>query len=334
MSEAQQETKGGPAEQVEGEVVRERALTRSKGSDVPSYIVSATEAWGADRMRLLRDTLARDLTLPELGMFCEIALRLGLDPFARQIYAVKRWDSRLQREVMQTQTSIDGFRTVAQRTGEYRGQRGPYWCGDDGVWRDAWLDKKPPRAAKVEALRAGFEAPLVAVALWDEYVQTKKNGEPSPMWARMPSVMLAKCAEAIALRRAFPQELSGVYTSDEMGQADNEQQVEEKRAPRAKPKDTEESKPQEKPTAPTKSEHTITERLIAFKVKVDAMQSAEAIEAALASDKWKESLASLGSSASLVAHSYARARVGELRQEPVPEEDAERATQLNELAKE
>ena len=188
--------------------------------DVPAYIDSAVEHFGADRLRLLRDTIARDLDLAELGLFIEVCKRTGLDPFARQIYAVKRYDKRLKRDVMNIQTGIDGFRTLAERTAKYVGQRGPFWCGDDGQWTDVWLKRTPPAAAKVEVLRKDFAEPLVGIALWEEYAQRFPDGNPMAMWGRMPSVMIAKCAEAIALRRAFPQELSGIYTSEEMAQAE------------------------------------------------------------------------------------------------------------------
>lgn len=70
-------------------------------------------------------------------------------------------------------------------------------------------------------MRDHFDAPCYAVARYASYAQTKKDGKPNRMWATMPDVMLAKCAESLALRKAFPAELSGVYTAEEMGQADN-----------------------------------------------------------------------------------------------------------------
>lgn len=188
----------------------------------------ATINLDSDKVALLSRTIAKGCSADELALFTAICKRTGLDPFAKQIHAVKRWDSQLQREVMQPQVSIDGARLVAQRSGEYAGQDGPWWCGDDGVWTDVWLRQpnSPPRAAKVLVYRKGFEKPIQAVASFNEYAQRKKDGSLTVMWAKMPALMIAKCAEALALRKAFPSELGGVYVQEEIGTDEEPQRVE------------------------------------------------------------------------------------------------------------
>ena len=161
-------------------------------------------------MALVARTVAKGCSSDELQLFAAICKRTALDPFARQIFAIKRGG------VMTTQVSIDGARLIAQRSGQYAGQVGPFFCGENGHWVDVWLSKTPPMAAKVGVRRSTFVEPLYAVAIWSEYAQSGN------MWAKYPSVMLAKCAESLALRKSFPAELSGLYTTDEMPQDDHQ----------------------------------------------------------------------------------------------------------------
>lgn len=160
----------------------------------------------SDQVDLVKRTIARGASNDELQLFLHQCKRTGLDPFSRQIYWIKRGNSGT------TQVSIDGFRVIAARSGELDGQE-CHWCGEDGDWKDVWLSKSAPAACRVLVYRKGCSKPFSGVANFSAY---SAGGN---MWAKMPATMLAKCAESLALRKAFPQELSGLYTSEEMDQA-------------------------------------------------------------------------------------------------------------------
>lgn len=180
-------------------------------------VIAEPDTYTREQLDLIKRTFAVDATDDEFALFVQTAQRLNLNVFAKQVHFVKRKGRAI------TQIAIDGFRVIAERTGVYEGQTPAQWCGSDGVWRDAWLtSSEPPAAARVGVYRRGWREPIYCVARWGAYAQRTREGDLNEMWDRMGDVMLAKCAEALALRKAFPQDLSGVYTNDEMGQADNE----------------------------------------------------------------------------------------------------------------
>lgn len=165
------------------------------------------------QIELIKRTVAKGATDDELALFLVTANRCGLDPFTKQVHFIKYGNN-----AGTIVTGIDGYRVVAQRSGEYRGQTPPQWCGPDGVWKDVWLANTPPSAARAGVWRQGFQEPIYAIARWTAYCPMP-NGRPNPMWAKMGAEQLAKCAEALALRKAFPNDLSGLYTVEEMAQA-------------------------------------------------------------------------------------------------------------------
>ena len=167
-----------------------------------------------DKIGLIKQTIMPEgSTNAELELFIHFAKRTGLDPLARQIYAMKN------KGKFSILTSIDGFRLIAERSGSYAGQTIPlYYDTDSETWIDVWVKKTFPAACKVGIHRKDFIEPMYAVAHWEAYAQKKADGNIAYAWRTMPTIMLAKCAEALALRKAFPQELSGLYTSDELSE--------------------------------------------------------------------------------------------------------------------
>lgn len=182
-----------------------------------------TEWTPAQQAVLQQSGIDNQVAPAELSAFLHLCQRTRLDPFSRQIYLIGRWDNRQQRKVYTPQTSIDGYRVIGHRVvaeqNAHLGYEDTLWCDKDGRWHDVWLLDAPPAAAKVTVLRDGQRFP--AVALFREYVQTGKENKPIGLWGKMPAGQLAKCAEALALRKAFPHDLAGVYTAEEMAQADN-----------------------------------------------------------------------------------------------------------------
>lgn len=155
-------------------------------------------------------------------LFREMA-RTGLDPFARHLYINKKKDK--DGHVTYTiETTIDGMRVVARRQSTYRGQTDVQWCGTDGEWHDVWLPEtngeKRPYAARISVFVDGLKEPVSAVAILTEFWPSTGPF----MWTKMPAHMIGKVVEALALRKAYPEKLSGIYTNDEMGPSVEDQE--------------------------------------------------------------------------------------------------------------
>ena len=142
----------------------------------------------------------------ELILYGTVCQRLNLDPFSKQIYAIKR------KGKWSFQVSIDGLRAIADRSGQYAGSDEPLF--DEGIteWESMSKNRKNPMIAKVTIWKMvqGQRCPFVGIAKWSESVQSfidfdTKQKKMAETWENMPYTMLAKCAESQALRKAFPQ---------------------------------------------------------------------------------------------------------------------------------
>ena len=176
-----------------------------------------------EQIDLIKSMLCPTITDDELKLFAHTCKRTGLDPLLKQIYPVKRWNAAQGKHVMTIQTAIDGYRLIAERSGKYSpGRDAEYGYDDNGKlkWAKAFIKKMTPDGTWHE---------ISSTAFWDEYVQTTKQGIQTQFWKSKAHIMLSKCAESLALRKAFPAELSALRTDDEMKQADNPSMEEEEK---------------------------------------------------------------------------------------------------------
>lgn len=181
----------------------------------------STRKFTPDEVALVHRTFMDGASKDDVALFIATCERTGLDPFARQIMPSSRNTNKNGQWITLWTwlVTIDGLRKIAVDSGDYEGQEGPWWCGKDGVWHEVWAQPGPCFAAKVLVHRKGFRVGLSGIAKYESYVQKKKDGLPNNVWATLGDHMTAKCAEALALRRAYPNEMAGLYTSDEMAQA-------------------------------------------------------------------------------------------------------------------
>ncbi|NCX94150.1 MAG: hypothetical protein EBX40_05705, partial [Gammaproteobacteria bacterium] len=138
----------------------------------------------------LRHTVAGGLNDAEFLLFAEHCKATGLNPFKREVWAIKA-GGRLQ-----VMTGINGFLAIANAHPQF-----------DGMEVEVDFDEAPTKAI-CKVYRKDRKFPAVGVALMKEY------GKDTPIWRQMPRVMLTKVAKSIAIREAFPQELNGLYTEE------------------------------------------------------------------------------------------------------------------------
>ena len=179
---------------------------------------------------VLRAQIAPDASDAELAFFAQVCHRLDLSPWKDQIVLVGR-----QRKggalVHRPQITVAGRRTLALRSGLCTGIDGPVWCGPRThpdaplVWRDVWDGDGYPYCARTLVSVKGWEKPANGTCKWDEFA-VLEGDKVAFMWRRMPSHMLGKCSESLALRRAFPDLIGDALTTiDDIGQVDDERSV-------------------------------------------------------------------------------------------------------------
>jgi len=185
----------------------EKALTESTQTGIDRTV--KLTGFNSEQVKLVIQTVAKGATFPELQMFLYIAKKTGLDPLAKQIHFTKFKDKsgNLNMTII---TGIDGYRSIASKTGEHAGT-------DDAIF-DSEDNPKPKKATvTVYRLVKGKKEAFTATTRWDEYFPSMASKQ--FMWNKMPYSQLAKCAEALALRKAFPNVLSDVFVEEEMDQA-------------------------------------------------------------------------------------------------------------------
>lgn len=157
--------------------------------------------YSREQIDTIKQTVAKGATDSQLALFLQTCKSRGLDPFTKQVYFTPQGII----------VSIDGLRSIAERTGAYA----------PGPTRFEYDDKGNLVAAHVTVrkLVAGVWFDLEESAYLEEYMGS------SPIWKAKKRVMLSKCAESRALRRCFSSELSGLYESSELDQARDEVQV-------------------------------------------------------------------------------------------------------------
>ncbi len=170
------------------------------------------------QVALIKSTIAKGASDDELKLFVQVCKGAQLNPFLKQVHLIPRWDSRSGKEVRTIQVSIDGFRSIAESSGNYAGNDDPIFVETQELkikkgQATVTINTPVKATATVYKMVAGQKCPFTATARWSEYYPGERMGF---QWHTRPYLMLGKCAEALALRKAFPKLLSGMYAQEEM----------------------------------------------------------------------------------------------------------------------
>ncbi len=210
-------------------------------------------AYSAEQLKLIKRTVAKDCNADEFDLFIEICRHTMLDPFRKQIHCTIYNKDKPEKRQMVIITAVDGLRAVAARNGDYRPDDNEPTITFDESLKDP---DRNPRGIEKAVVRAYKKDPdggwngVDGVAYWNEFAPIEEEVEwvatgetwedsgkpkkkpkptgkysldpknPNSFWRRMPNLMLAKCAEAQALRKGWPEDLSGIYAPEELDSAD------------------------------------------------------------------------------------------------------------------
>ena len=204
-------------------------MTQALSTDVKGGALAS--GYNVEQLATVKAQVAPKASNAQFSYFMGFCEAHGFNPFTKQAYCIVREvqdpNNRNGPRIPQAtiQIGIDGLRMLAEKSELYEGQTEPQWCGRDGNWRDIWTEDDPPFAARVGIHRAGWREAVYGIAKYSEFVQMvdkwegygenrrKVGSAPNEMWAKMPANQLAKCAEAQALRKAFPQVLKQLSDS-------------------------------------------------------------------------------------------------------------------------
>lgn len=181
-----------------------------------------------DDKQALRETMLLEIDSNFHNYFFSFVERTRLDPFTGQLAVrMQRYEDELPdgTKVWKKKplflTTLQGLRSIADRTGLYDGRDELLWCDADGVWTSEWLKEQPPYASKCTGYRKDWRHSVTSFVRWKSYAQstwdTKTNKHrPTKFWDKYDYHMLGKCAQAGMMRELFPNALGNVFIREEI----------------------------------------------------------------------------------------------------------------------